>query len=80
MEFYTNDAIINNFKDYVEYLLTHRNNYTNLTYAEDPTNFAYETGSELSGVNFGDMDVPNSWTEAIADFVKELATELMVLI
>jgi mannan endo-1,4-beta-mannosidase len=79
MEFYTNDTIINDFKDYIEYLLTHRNNYTNLTYAEDPTIVAYETGSELSGVNFGDMDVPNSWTETIADFVKELAPSKLII-
>lgn len=78
-EFYTNATIVQDFKNYVEHLLTHRNPYTGLTYAEDPTIFAYETGNELSGPVFGDMDVPVAWTSEISAFVKKLAPKKLVI-
>lgn len=81
MQFYTNETIIAAFKDYIGYLLTHKNQYTNLTYAEDPTIAIIETGNELGGPIFGDMDVPNSWTQEIASYVKSLpsASDKLIL-
>lgn len=78
-QFYTNTTIVEAFKGYIRTLLTHVNVYTNLTYAEDPTIFAYETGNELSGPVFGDMDVPVEWVRDIASFVKGLAPGKLVL-
>lgn len=52
-QFYTNRTIIQDFKNYIEHLLTHVKQYTGLTYAEDPTIFAFETGNELGGPKFG---------------------------
>lgn len=66
MQFYTNQTIIDDFKNYIKVILTRTNQFTGLTYAEDPTIFAYETGNELGGPIFGDMWVPNEWTEQIA--------------
>jgi len=79
MKFYTNATIISDFKSYIHHLLTHKNQFNNLTYAEDPTIFAYETGNELGGPIFGDMDVPVSWTTEIARYVKELAPKKLVI-
>ena len=78
-EFYTNPQIVNDFKNYIKTLITHVNPYTKLTYAEDPTIFAYETGNELGGPVFGDEDVPNSWTEEISSYIKELAPHKLVI-
>lgn len=61
------------FKVYIHTLLTHLNPYTNLTYADDPTIFAYESGNELAGPVWGDMDVPAGWLGEIASYVKSLA-------
>ncbi|KAG0649670.1 hypothetical protein D0Z07_3947 [Hyphodiscus hymeniophilus] len=72
MEFYTNTSIINDFKSYIQHLLTHVNPYTGLTYAQDPTIIGYETGNELSGLEFGDKDVPVEWTREICQFIKKL--------
>ncbi|KAK0747778.1 glycoside hydrolase superfamily [Apiosordaria backusii] len=72
-EFYNNPKVVDLFKRYIESLLTHRNPYTNLTYAEDPTIFAIETGNELCGPVWGDMDVPTEWVRDIGRFVKGLA-------
>ncbi|KAK3698463.1 hypothetical protein LTR37_016934 [Vermiconidia calcicola] len=71
-KFYTDRTIINHFKTYIKHLLTHVNPYTGLSYAEDPTIFAYTTGNELSGPLFGDQDVPVEWTDEICKYVKEL--------
>jgi len=78
-QFFTNSTVISDFKQYITYLLTHRNQYTNLTYAEDPTIFAYETGNELGGPQFGDMNVPNSWTQQIASLIKQLAPNKLIV-
>lgn len=72
-QFYTNATILSAFKDYITTLLTHTNPYTNLTYAADPTIFAYETGNELSGAVWGDKDCPAAWVREIARHVKALA-------
>ena len=45
----------------------------------DPTIFAYETGNELGGPIFGDMWVPNEWTEEISSFVKSLAPHKLIV-
>ncbi|KAI0553601.1 glycoside hydrolase superfamily [Xylaria curta] len=72
-QFYTNATIVATFKDYIKTLLTHRNQYNNLTYAEDPTIFAYESGNELLGPVWGDMNCPADWVRDIAKYVKSLA-------
>ncbi|KAI0974383.1 glycoside hydrolase superfamily [Xylaria arbuscula] len=72
-QFYTNTTIVATFKDYIKTLLTHRNQYNNLTYAEDATIFAYETGNELLGSVWGDMNCPAEWVKEIATYVKSLA-------
>ncbi|KAI8635191.1 glycoside hydrolase superfamily [Xylariaceae sp. FL1651] len=74
-QFYTNSTIVATFKEYIKTLLSHRNQYNNLTYAEDPTIFAYESGNELFGPIWGDMNCPANWLKDIAQFVKSLAPQ-----
>lgn len=61
------------FKDYIEKLVTHVNQYTNVSYADDPTIFAYETGNELEGPESRDLDVPAVWISDIGKLIKSLA-------
>lgn len=78
--FYTDAGVVGAFKEYVRGWLTgHVNPYTGLTYGEDPTVFAVETGNELGGPVFGDMDVPVEWTRDIAQLVKEVAPGKLVV-
>jgi mannan endo-1,4-beta-mannosidase len=72
MEFYTNRTIITMFKNYIHTLLTHVNPYTGLTYAQDPTIIAYETGNELNGIIWADKDVPVDWVREICQYIKQL--------
>jgi mannan endo-1,4-beta-mannosidase len=76
MQFYTNTTVITYFKNYIQYLLTHINPYTGLSYAEDPTIIGYETGNELNGLKWGDKDVPVEWIREICSFVKKLGNSL----
>nr|OQO27610.1 hypothetical protein B0A51_03599 [Rachicladosporium sp. CCFEE 5018] len=78
-QFYENRTIINDFKTYIHHLLTHVNPYTGLSYAEDPTIIAYETGNELGGPVFGDKDVPVAWTQEICDYVKKLGPKKLCI-
>lgn len=55
------------------------NKYTGLSYALDPTIFAYETGNELSGTEWSDKDVPAAWVAEIAAFIKSLAPGKLVV-
>lgn len=59
--------------------MTHLNPYTNLTYAEDPTIFAYETGNELSGPTFGDKNVPAAWTDEMLSYIKTLGPKKLTV-
>lgn len=72
-QFYTNATIVAAFKDYVRKLITHVNPYTNVSYADDPTIFAYETGNELEGPVSRDLDVPVAWLSEIGKLIKSLA-------
>jgi len=78
-QFYTNATIVEPFKNYIRALLTHVNRHTGLSYAEDPTIFAYETGNELCGPVWGDMDVPVAWLREIGAFVKALAPRKLLV-
>ena len=67
------------FKDYIQKIVTHVNKYTNISYADDPTIFAYETGNELEGPVSRDLDVPVAWVSDIAKLLKTLAPEKLVV-
>ena len=41
--------------------------------AEDPTVFAIESGNEMLGPVWGDMNCPASWVQAVARHVKQVA-------
>ncbi len=77
--FYTNATVIGIFKDYIHTLLTHINKYTTLSYADDPTIFAYETGNELTGPVWLDMDIPPAWISEIGGYVKSLAPQKLIV-
>jgi mannan endo-1,4-beta-mannosidase len=72
-QFYNNATIVTAFKDYIQKLVTHVNPYTNMSYADDPTIFAYETGNELEGPKSRDLDVPAAWVADIGKLLKSLA-------
>ncbi len=73
-QFYTNATIVGSFKDYITKLLSHVNPHTGLSYAQDPTIFAYETGNEM-----GETDCPTAWIAEIGRHVKALAPNKLLV-
>lgn len=62
--FYSEQNVIDAFKNYVKQLLTHKNSVTGVAFKDDPTILCWETGNELVGVS-------TSWTKTISDYIKE---------
>ncbi|KAK4701098.1 mannan endo-1,4-beta-mannosidase, partial [Phenoliferia sp. Uapishka_3] len=71
--------VYSDFKNYITTLLTHRSNITGLTLAEEPTILAFETGNELGGWGGNASPPPIAWVTAIADYLKVLAPNTLVL-
>ncbi|KAI0391993.1 hypothetical protein F5Y17DRAFT_382723 [Xylariaceae sp. FL0594] len=65
------------FREYITALLTHRNGYTGLTYAEDPTIFAFETGNAVQAPSCSSS--LREWTRSIAQHIKALAPSKLVM-
>ncbi|KAM0788655.1 hypothetical protein ACM66B_002757 [Microbotryomycetes sp. NB124-2] len=70
------------YKDFVEFvttLITRPSNLTGLTMAEEPTIMAFETGNELGGWSGKQHPPPVEWTRSIADLLKTLAPDTLVV-
>lgn len=67
------------FLSYITTLLTHKSPYTGLSMAEDPTVLAFETGNELGGTKLAHSPPPLEWTTAIANLLKSLAPNTLVM-
>jgi endo-1,4-beta-mannosidase len=63
-EFYTNEAVIDHFKEFIARILNRVNTYTGVAYKDDPTILAWESGNELQA--------PQAWTSMIAAYVKSI--------
>ncbi|KAI5474838.1 glycoside hydrolase family 65 protein [Pseudohyphozyma bogoriensis] len=71
--------VYSTFKSYISTLITHRSTITNLTMAEEPTILAFETGNELGGWGLSNYPPPVEWTTAVANYLKELAPNTLVM-
>ncbi|KAJ3112084.1 hypothetical protein HDU96_004953 [Phlyctochytrium bullatum] len=76
-QFFSNPACIAGFTALVEYVATRVNTITNRRYRDDPTILGWETGNELGGQ--GTVTVYPSWTLAIADTLKRVAPNQLVI-
>ncbi len=69
-EFWTNPAIIDDFKQTVSFIVNRRNTYTGKLYKDDKAILAWETGNELYA--------PYSWTKQIAAHIKSLDSNHLI--
>ena len=63
-EFWTDSAVIDDFKQTVSFLVNRKNTYTGTLYKDDKALLAWETGNEIY--------CPYSWTKQIAAHIKSL--------
>lgn len=73
-QFYTNATVISDFELYINTLLTHVNTLTGIAYKDDPTIMIWETGNELH-----DPTPPTSWTTTIANYIKSVDSNHLVM-
>lgn len=69
--FYTNPAVIGDFEHYISHLLHHVNTYTGITYKNDPTIMAWETGNEITPTT--------QWTKTISEYIKSIDSHHLVI-
>jgi len=63
-DFWTDPQLIDDFKQTVAFIVNRTNTFTGVRYRDDKAILAWETGNELAA--------PFSWTREIADYVKSL--------
>ncbi|QGG54903.1 hypothetical protein GE073_04415 [Paenibacillus sp. B01] len=68
-KFYTDEKVIDLFKQTVAYMLNRTNTITGVKYKDDKAILAWETGNELGGYNQDKF--PQAWTTEIARYIKE---------
>jgi len=69
-DFWTDPAIIDDFKKTVSFVLKRRNSYTGTLYRDDKAILAWETGNELY--------CPYSWTKQIAAHIRSLDSHHLI--
>lgn len=66
--FYTDNHIKSLFENYIAYVLSRKNTYTNTTYADDPTILGWDIMNEPRATDQNEM---NTWLISIAAFIKQ---------
>ncbi|BGP17759.1 hypothetical protein JCM10213v2_005801 [Rhodosporidiobolus nylandii] len=77
--FYTSAAAIAAYGTYIQRSLSRVNQYTGISYAQDPTILAWETGNELGGYINSEAWPPASWTNQTIDFIRAIDTNHLIL-
>ncbi len=70
-DFWTDEQLIEDFKQTIRYTLNRRNTLTGIPYKDDPTILGWETGNEL--------DSTPEWTRQIAAYMKEIDPKHLVI-
>jgi mannan endo-1,4-beta-mannosidase len=58
--------------------MNHKNPYTGLTWANDPTIMAWETGNEFGAYMGKEGYPPASFTSSVADYIKSQTQALVI--
>lgn len=66
------------FEDHIEFMIQQKNNYSNLSYKDDPTIMAWELGNEPRGVN--NQKNYLDWIDKTSSFIKKLDPNHLVTI
>jgi len=69
-EFWTDPAVIEDFKQTINFVINRRNTLTGTLYKDDKAILAWETGNEIY--------CPYSWTKEIAAYIKSLDTNHLI--
>jgi endo-1,4-beta-mannosidase len=79
--FFTNDAAMSSYKNYVRYFITRANHYTNVVHAQDPTIMAWEVMNEPRYSGHGDdkkSKVLRSFMDDVGSLIKSIAPQQLI--
>ncbi|KAH8923976.1 glycoside hydrolase family 5 protein [Atractiella rhizophila] len=82
IDFWSDPTMVDAFKTFLSQLLERENSVNGIRYGSDATVMAWETGNELTEINNQNVTkgiVPGNWTVAIAEHIKSLAPNTLVL-
>lgn len=77
--FFTDRRCIDDFKEYVQIWLNHKNSYTGISIKDSPEIFAIETGNEFNLRPENNAYPPKNWLIEITEYIKELDQNHMIL-
>ena len=77
--FFSDPRVIADYQAYITHVVTHVNPYTGLSYADDPTIMAWETGNEMWCQTCSGNYWDGSWTRAVADHLARVAPAQLVV-
>jgi len=69
-DFYSNAGAMQDFQDFINFIINHVNPYTGLAYRDDPTIMAWELANEPRGYKNGENF--NNWIDDTAAYIKSL--------
>ncbi len=76
--FFTNDKAKQTYKDYVKYLITHVNQYTNIANNQEPTIMTWELTNEARIQSDKSGNTLVKWTKEMSDYVRRLAPNQLI--
>ncbi|GAA5988775.1 hypothetical protein JCM5350_002934 [Sporobolomyces pararoseus] len=77
--FYGNRAVVNAFGAYIQKIVTRVNPYNGLTYGNDPTILAWETGNELGGYINREPWPTTYFTTQVIQYIRKYDTNHLIL-
>jgi endo-1,4-beta-mannosidase len=77
--FWSDRAVIDSFKQLITVYLNRVNTINGRRYGSDPTVLAWETGNEMNFEGLGKTPAPGAWTVEIAEHIKSLAPDTLVM-
>ena len=81
-EFWSNQLVRNDFKQYINQWLHHKNKYTGVAFKDDPAIGLIELGNELGNIrpNVGSTSIPTEdWIKDISSYIKSIDKNHLVL-
>lgn len=77
-EFYTNPRLRQAYKEYVKFLLTHKNQYTGIPYNEEPAIMTLQLTNEARAQSDKSGDLLVQWAKEMSDYVRSLAPKQLI--
>ncbi|GAA6037454.1 hypothetical protein JCM8097_008195 [Rhodosporidiobolus ruineniae] len=78
-KFYESKVVIAAFGEYITKFLSRVNTYTGVSYANDPSILAWETGNELGGYIQAEMWPPASWTNYVINYIRSVDKRHLII-